>query len=407
LDLPASKWQLRNLGPVALPVTAGAAKLSHRTLARREQGIAGFRPICRAGKKGAGKRVVSRKKVDTIADTLQSESRSMNEATSQKLSAWQEFRTEFASIWSSIPYKGLFTSLLVVWVCLFEVVGNSTFGYVKTHSLYEWTFYAYLTTPDDEHGLFIPFLVLALMWWKRREMRVTGARPWLPGLSLIAFALALHLIGYFSQQARISLAAFYFGLYALGGVCWGPEALKVTFFPMCLFAFALPLGTLAETITFPLRLFATKTTGLLASGIFGINVIHRGTLIYDPTGAFSYEVAAACGGLRSLTAVLALSTIYGFMNFNGPGKRTILFLAGFPLAVVGNVTRLLMVIMVSEAFGWEIGKRVHDNEWFSLMPYVPPILGIILLGHFLGEQKRAREVKPPDFGADSKIPATT
>src|SRR3569623_2098088 len=141
-------------------------------------------------------RVVRRKKVDTIADTLQSECSSMNEATSQKLSAWQRFSAEFASIWSSIPYKGLFTSLLVIWVCLFEIVGNTTFGYVNTHSLYEWTFYAYLTTPDDEHGLFIPFLVLVLMWWKRREMRVTGARPWFPGLLLVAFALALHLIGY-------------------------------------------------------------------------------------------------------------------------------------------------------------------------------------------------------------------
>ena len=48
---------------------------------------------------------------------------------------------------------------------------------------------------------------------------------------------------------------------------------------MCLFAFALPLGTLAETITFPLRLMATTTTSTLANTVLGINVIHRGTLI--------------------------------------------------------------------------------------------------------------------------------
>ena len=331
----------------------------------------------------------------------------MTAEKTERPSAWEEFKREFPSVWKSIPYKGVFVSLLVVWVLLFEFLGNSTFGYIDTHSLFAWTSYSYLTSPDDEHGFFIPLIVLGLLWWKRAEFRSLRAHPWLPGLVLVALALVLHIAGYLAQQARISLAAFYFGLYGLIGVVWGFQALKAAFFPMCLFAFALPLGTLAETLTFPLRLFATTVTSGLASNVLGINVIHSGTLIYDPSGAFQYVVAAACGGLRSLTAVLALCTIFGFMNFKRFRNRFIMLLAGIPLAIIGNMTRLLGIIIVSEAFGQEYGQMVHDNTWFSLLPYVPPIIGIVMFGHFLREQRDERDVEKPVIDSRAELQAST
>jgi len=319
----------------------------------------------------------------------------MTAEKSERPSALAEFLRDFPGVWRSMPGKGLFMLLLVPWVLLFEFLGNSTFGYINTHSLFGWAFYAYRSHTDDEHGQLIPFLVLALFWWKRKELAEIRTAPWPPGLLLVAFALFLHVAGYLSQQTRISLAAFYFGIYALIGVVWGWQALKASFFPMCLFAFALPLGTLAETITFPLRLLATKITGLVSTSALGINVIYQGTLIYDPSGAFQYEVAAACGGLRSLTAVLALCTIYAFMNFQKHRNRVIMIAAAFPLAILGNITRLLGIIIVSEAFGFKAGQMVHDNTFFSLLPYAPPIIGIMLFGHFLREQKPGEAVENP------------
>jgi exosortase len=311
----------------------------------------------------------------------------------ERPSALQEFKQEFPGVWAGIPHKGLFTAVLVIWVLLFEFLGNSTFGYINTHSLFAWTSYSYLTSADDEHGFYIPLLVLVLFWWKRKEFAGIKTGPSFFGLCLVAFALLLHLLGFLSQQTRISLAAFYFGLYTLIGLVWGSAALKKAFFPMCLFIFALPLGTLAETITFPLRLMATDLTSGIARNILGINVIHRGTLIFDPSGAFQYELAAACGGLRSLTAVLALCTIFSFTSFSRIRNRFILIAAGFPLAIIGNITRLLGIIIVSEAFGQKYGQMVHDSPWLSLLPYIPPIIGIVLLGHFLREQKSEQMVE--------------
>lgn len=338
---------------------------------------------------------------------LQTEIRNIKEEERSKPSPLQEFLTEFPGIWKNMPGKGLFTSMLVLWICLFEFLGNSTFGYINTHSLYGWVSYAYCSSQDDEHGLLIPFLVLGLFWWKRKEFLGLQTGPWMPAIFLIVFSLALHLAGYFSQQTRISLAAFFFGIYALIGLVWGWQAMKRSFFPMCLFAFALPLGTLAETITFPLRLLATKVTGVVAVNALGIDVIAQGTQIYDPSGKFTYEVAAACGGLRSLTAVMALCTIYAFMNMGKARNRAIMIAAGFPLAVLGNITRLLGIIIVSEAFGEQYGKMVHDNTFFSLLPYVPPIVGIMLLGHLLRERKPPGDVENRMMPPDGQAMATT
>jgi exosortase len=326
----------------------------------------------------------------------------------QRRSLLEEFFGDFPAVWRSIPFKGLFTTCFVLWTLLFAFLGNSTFGYINTHSLFAWTYYSYRNSEDDKHGLLIPFLVLAFLWWKRKELASIRAKHWLPALGLIAVALVLHMLGFLAQQTRLSLAAFFFGLYAIIGLVWGPQALRKTFFPMCLFAFALPLNTLAESITFPLRLIATKLTTGFSGTVLGINVIREGTLILDPSGAFKYEVAAACGGLRSLTAVLALCTIYGFINFQKTRNIIIMIAAGFPLAVLGNVTRLVVIIMISEAFGQKWGDWVHDNSFFSLLPYVPPILGILAIGHLLREQKKnGPPIEPPMVDERGSVPAAT
>lgn len=330
------------------------------------------------------------------------------EKSEERLSLLEEFRREFPGVWKRIPYKGVFTSLLVLWVLLFEFLGNSTFGYINTHSLFGWTSYAYLLNDDDQHGFFIPLIVLGLLWWKRNDFRDLKVQPWLPGLVLVAFALFLHVAGYLAQQTRISLAAFYFGLYALLGVVWGPAALRVSFFPMCLLVFALPFGTIAESITVPLRVFTTQITCGIADHILGIKVMRQGVRIFDESGSFQYEIAAACSGLRSITAVLALCTIFAFINFKRTRNRLIMLLAAIPLAVLGNLTRLLIIIIVAEGFGQNAGNWIHDSSLFSLLPYVPPILGIVVLGHLLREQSPPDPVeKKPMIGPNTELPATS
>jgi len=300
-------------------------------------------------------------------------------------------RDELAALWSSIPDKVLFFSLSAVWIVFFQFLGNSTFGYTDTPSLFAWLNYTYQNSVDDQHGFLVPVAVLVLLVVKRKELISLPKAPWWPALTLVVASLLLHMVGYVVQQTRVSVVAFFAGLYGLTGLVWGPRWLKATFFPCFLFVFCVPIATLSDEFTLHLRVLATKITVGLAHTLLGIDVVRIGTEIKAPMERFSYNVEAACSGLRSLTAIFALATIYAFIDFRKNWQRLILMASAFPVAVIGNVIRLTTIIVAAETFGQPAGNYVHESFLFELLPYVPPIAGLIGLGHWLGK-RAAREL---------------
>lgn len=289
--------------------------------------------------------------------------------------------------WRALPHKRFFFVLLGAWLALFHFLGNSVFGYVDTPSLLRWMHHIYSTSADDGHGFLVPFLVLGLIYWKREELMAVAKGPSLLSVGLLAMALLLHFLGYLAQMPQVSIVAFYFGIYALTGMIWGIGWMKVSFFPMLLLAFCVPLSTVGEAITVPLRILAAWLTAGISNVVLGIDVARQGTQLSDASGRISYEVAAACGGIRSLISLLMLSTAYGFIGFGTWWKRGLVIASAFPLAVAGNVFRLVCIIIVTEAFGSEWGMWVHDNSILSLLPYIPAILGLMVLGRILRETR--------------------
>jgi len=315
-----------------------------------------------------------------------------SEVPSNPPSGLRPLLAEIRAVWQRFPDRTAFLCLLAGWVALFHFLGNSTLGYVNTRSIFAWWRWV-MGNSEEQHAWFVPLVVLGLLWYRREELVALPKRVWWPALGLVVCAIAIHLAGYLVQQTRLSLGAFFVGLYGITSLLWGWPWLRATVFPFSLFAFFVPLGPSAEPITFPLRLLATKITGVLCQSILGINVIQDGTQIYSPTGAYQYEVAAACGGIRSLTAILAFTMVFGYVLFKANWRRLLLAASAFPLAVAGNVFRLALIIVASEAFGREAGNFVHESFFFSLAPYVPSLAGTFLLGRLLRED-RAHESQP-------------
>ncbi|NJM55689.1 MAG: exosortase/archaeosortase family protein [Verrucomicrobiae bacterium] len=249
------------------------------------------------------------------------------------------FTTELREFWDALPDKGLFFALLAAWLALFHLAGNSTFGYWNTPSLLKWLVSAYDFpgfASDDSHGFFMPFVVLALLWWKREELIALPKRTWWPGLLLLAGALLLHLLGYLVQQPRLSIVSLFAGVYCLTGLVWGPRWMAATFFPMVLLSFCLPIASISEPVTFPLRMIVTKLSVGIGHNVLGIDVVRDGSRIFDSARTFQYDVAPACSGIRSLTSLLALTTIYGFVTFRTWWKQLTMVLLAVPLAVAAT-----------------------------------------------------------------------
>jgi exosortase len=293
--------------------------------------------------------------------------------------------------WHRLPNKTFFFLLLVAWLALFQFLGNSILGYVHTPSLFAWLKNQYDNPAgDDAHGNFIPFLVIGLFWWKRKELLALPLKTWWPGFLIFAAALALHVFGYLIQQPFLSIVALFAGIWGLMGLAWGRQWLRHSLFPFFLFIFSIPLGQHGQTITFPLQQLVSWLTEKSAHA-FGIDVIRVGTQLFDPSGSYGYEVAAACSGIRSLVAVFLLATVYGFLSFRSIRLRLFFMALAVPFAIFGNLLRMVLIIVTASLGGREAGNFVHGNWIFSLIPYIPAIAGFLFIGRWL--EKREMEKK--------------
>jgi exosortase/archaeosortase family protein len=66
--------------------------------------------------------------------------------------------------------------------------------------------------------------------------------------------------------------------------------------------------------------------------------------------------------------------------------------SAFPLAILGNLARMLCIVVAAELGGQEAGNYVHNSSLFSLVPYLPVIIGLLIAGRWL-ERNRGPDAK--------------
>ena len=304
-----------------------------------------------------------------------------------------DWRQDTLECWQRLPNKTFFFALLAAWTLLFQFWGNSILGYVHTPSIFGWLDNIYSAggeENDTSYGYIIPFLVIGIFWWKRKELLALSLNFWWPGLWLLVGALLLHILGYAVQQPLLSVFALFAGIYALMGLAWGWEWLRHSAYPFFLFIFSAPVAGYLNFILFPLRLLVVWLVEIVAH-IIGIDVIRHGTQLLDPSGNYGYDVVAACGGIRSLIAIFLLATVVAFGTLRGPGGRIFLMFLAVPFSVLGNMLRLLAIIIAAEMGGQKWGDYVHEGGplgIISLLPYVPGIVGLLWVSRVLEKRER-------------------
>ena len=214
-------------------------------------------------------------------------------------------------------------------------------------------------------------------------------------MGLVGFGLLLHLFGYIIQQPRFSVLGLFAGLYGLTGLAWGYAWMRASFFPFFLFVFCVPLGSLTQRVTFPLRLMVTGMVEQFCHYVLAIDVVRQGTMLIDPSGHYQYDVEAACSGIRSLAATTLFAIVLGFFSFRTWWKRLALIGSAVPLAVLGNFLRLLAIVLAAEMGGQAWGNAVHEGGpggIYVLLLYVPGFFGLLGLEYWL---HRPRSSRPP------------
>ncbi|HET7535204.1 MAG TPA: exosortase/archaeosortase family protein, partial [Candidatus Didemnitutus sp.] len=241
-------------------------------------------------------------------------------------------------------------------LAVFQFFGNATRGYINTRSLFAWWGRQWMDPAAEcEHGWLILGLSCWLLW---RNLKLTAsggselardtnaakgssreqARSHLVSAAAMLGGLAVHLFGYVIQQSRISIVGLLLFTWGLLGLAGGRRWSRAAAFPLAFMFFAIPLNAL-DTVGFYLRVGVIEVAYRLAH-LCGIDVLRNGTQLLSPDGSYSYDVAAACSGMRSLMALAALSLLLGYLNFRSWWKRTLVGLLCFPYAFVGNIARI-------------------------------------------------------------------
>ena len=75
--------------------------------------------------------------------------------------------------------------------------------------------------------------------------------------------------------------------------------------------------------------------------------------------------------------------------------------SAFPFSVLGNLVRVLSIIIAAEIGGQSIGDRVHEGGplgVFSLLPYLLAFAGLLILEHYLRDPGN----EPMEAGLEAK-----
>ncbi len=214
----------------------------------------------------------------------------------------------------------------------------------------------------------------AIVWMDRRRIALCRTRSDWRGALLVAFSLFLHVVGFRSQLPRLSLASVVGVFWGSALAAWGPEVARALLFPAC-YVMLCFLGPLMVEFTMPLRLMASALACTLLKGV-GIGAVRDGAVVFSTAGGgFSFNVADACSGLRSLITMTALAAPYAYFTLKTPFKRVLLFVLSVPLAMVANALRIFTLGVVAEWIGMKLAMALYHD----LSGYILFFLSLLLL----------------------------
>lgn len=217
---------------------------------------------------------------------------------------------------------------------------------------------------DMSFGWYVPLFSLYVLWTERAKVRATLGAPSWGGIVFALPFLALGFLGVRGVQLRFEIVAFVGLLIAVPWAFFGRATAKAVLFPALFLLFCIPLATFLDVVTVHLRLLASSTAFAVARGL-GADIVQQGTMVGAADGSFAIDVADPCSGLRSLFALMALTAGYAYFTQPTWLRRGILFAASVPIAILGNVARILSIVLVANYASSDFATGFyHDYSGF-------------------------------------------
>lgn len=218
--------------------------------------------------------------------------------------------------------------------------------------------------PENGHAPFIIAIVIAAFVSKAQHQaapdRVSRASIAL-GALLLCVGLTLYLAGRVSGAdlfASASIPLVIAGSLLLVG---GNKFLRAFWFPVAMsFYLVIIPGWALGAATAPLKTMISQFVASALSAT-GLPIAHAGAVI--SAGPYQLLVAEACSGVNSLIALTSVGAAYLFMARKGdPGTAAIVGALLLPIAIVANVARVAILVLITYFFGYDAGQGfLHEG----------------------------------------------
>jgi exosortase len=263
------------------------------------------------------------------------------------------------------PARGGAAALPFVTAALFAAL----YAPVAAPLAHQW-----LNDPNYQHGLAVP-IVSAYILWRRRDSleAASGPKAVLAGGALMIAAAALLVGGTAASElftARLSLPFMLIGLLL---ALKGGEFVRRAAFPLLFLFMMIPLPyILYYKLTFPMQIMSAKLSAYILQSV-GLEVIRHGNILSLPT--YTFEVVAACSGLRSLMTMVTLALVMcALPGLSGP-RRIVLAASSVPIAVAANAIRLAAIAIGASA----ISPSFADGALHEISGLIVFLTGFIML----------------------------
>lgn len=229
---------------------------------------------------------------------------------------------------------------------------------------------------DMSHGWVVPIVSLYALWTQRKAIRAAAGDPCWRGAMWVALFLAVAWFGGRGGQSRLEQVSFIGLCWAVPYAFWGRGVARLLRFPVAYLVFTIPVSSFIDFFTIHLRILSsTLATGLL-NGV-GVAVERSGTALFSrvPGAEFNVDVADPCSGIRSLFAMMALTAAYAFFTQKTVVRKWALFLCSLPIAMIGNMIRIMSICLVATWFGQEAATGYyHDYSGYVIF-----LVGVLLM----------------------------
>jgi len=219
------------------------------------------------------------------------------------------------------------------------------------------------------HGFLVPFVALWTATAHREELARLEPRPLAGGLLLMGGVAGCYLAALVLRDPTllglVAVSTVVVSVLALRGVAW----VSTLRFSLGYLLFMVPLPVAWVTPVIVKLQLLVSSVGVEILQRAGVSIFREGNVLTLP-GDQSLFVAEACSGITSLITLLPIGVFIAYFTEAVLWRRLVLVAAVIPIALAGNLLRVIVTVLVSTHVSVEFATQGPLHEWAGVATYV-------------------------------------